>query len=108
MMKFLPVFLRGKYRAAMRFALQEAQRAREQRDEMGSTMAWKLFLLLPRLIPKGQLQERFTDFAAGRWAHLLEQSRRCAEQAAVASRRRRRRRGEDDIQRRADRAEALV
>ena len=52
--------------------------AREQHDEMGSTKAWKLFLLLPRLlfhrpprgglIPKGQLQERFTDFAAGRWA----------------------------------------
>ena len=54
------------------------------------------------MIPKGQLQERFTDFAAGRWAHLLE------AEAAVASRRRRRRRGEDDIQRRADRAEALV
>ena len=34
------------------------------------------------LIPKGQLQEEFTDLAAGRWAHLLEQSRRCAEQAA--------------------------
>ena len=75
-------------------------------------------LLLPRLllhrpprgglIPKDQLQERFSDFAAGRFAHLLEQSRRCAEQAAVASRPRRRRRGEDDIQRRADRAEALV
>ena len=71
----------------MRFALQEAQRAREQRDEVGSTRAWKLFLLLPRLlmhrpprgglIPKCQLQERFTDFAAGRWAHFLEQSRRC-------------------------------
>ena len=75
-MKFLLVFLRGKYRSAMRFALQEAQRAREQRDEVGSTRAWKLFLLLPRLllhkpprgglIPKCQLQERFADFAAGR------------------------------------------
>ena len=113
-----PVFLRGQYRSAMRFALEEAHRAREQRDEMGSTRAWKLFLLLPRLllhrplrgglIPKGQLQERFADFAAGRWAHLQQQSRRCAELAAVASRRRRRRRGENDIQRRADRAEALV
>ena len=118
MMKFPLVFLRGKYWSAMSFALQEAQRVREQRDEVGSTRAWKLFLLLPRLllhrpprgglIPKCQLQERITDFAAGRWAHLLEQSRRCAEQVAVASRRRRRRRGEDNIQRRADRAEALV
>ena len=117
-MKSPPVFLRGQYRSAMRFALLEAQRAREQHDEVGSTRAWKLFLLLPRLllyrphrgglIPKGQLQERFADFAAGRWAHLLLRSRRCAEQAAVASRRRRRRQGENDIQRRADRAEALV
>ena len=49
-MKFPPVFLRGKCRFAMRFALQEAQRAREQRDEVGSTRAWKLFLLLPRLL----------------------------------------------------------
>ena len=76
-----------------------------------------VFLLLPRLllhrpargglIPK-ELWERFTDFAAGQWAHLLEQSRRCTEQAVVASRRRCRRWGEDDIQRRADRAEDLM
>ena len=47
------------------------------------------------------------DFSAGRWVDLLWQSRVCAEQAAVASRRRRRR-GSDDVQRRAERAHALV
>ena len=41
------------------------------------------------------------------WDVLLEGSRVCVDQAAVACRRRRRRK-EDDIQRRAERAEALV
>ena len=58
-------------------------------------------------MPKSHLRERFVDFAGGRWERLLDASRACVEQAAVASHRRRRRR-EDDIQRRADRAHALV
>ena len=117
-MKVPPVFLRGSFRSAMRFALEEADRGREVGDMLVLSRAWKLFLLLPRLllhrparggnVPKSRLCERFADFAAGRWGELLEQSRHCADQAASATRRRRRRREGDNVQRRADRAQALV
>ena len=116
-MKSPPAFLKGQYRAAMRFAVVEADRARAASDDRAATRAWKLFLLLPRLllykpprggqIPKSRLIERFADFAEGRWAHLFLKSREWADQAAVVSSRRGRRH-EDDLQRRADRAEALV
>ena len=116
-MKSPPAFLKGASRSAMRFALDEVDTARARGHHVGLSRAWKLFMLLPRLllhkpprgglVPKSHLRERFVDFAAGRWERLLDASRACVEQAAVASRRRRRRR-EDDIQRRADRAHALV
>ena len=116
-MKVPPVFPRGSFRSAMRFALEEADRGREVGDMLVLSRAWKLFLLLPCLllhrpargnVPKSRLQERFADFAAGRWGELLEQSRHCADLVASATRRRRRRREGDDVQRRADRAQALV
>ena len=110
-------FLKGAYRSAMRSALDEADTVRARGHHVGLSRAWKLFMLLPRLLlhklPRGgfvlksHLRERFADFAPGRWERLLDASRACVEQAAAASRRRRRRR-EDDIQRRADRAHALV
>ena len=53
-----------------------------------------------------KLLERFEMFVRGQWDNLLEASRVCGDKAAVA-RRRRRRRG-DDINKRVDRAEALV
>ena len=94
----------------MRVALREADRARDSRDIVGQTRAWKLFLLLPRLllhrpprgglVPKSRLLERFSLFATGHWAELLDHSLVCADQAAVASRRRRRRDRGDDPQRR--------
>ena len=59
-------------------------------------------------IPKCRLKDRFSAFAAGQWGGLLHQSRECSEQCAVPTRRRHRRAGGDDIQRRAERAEALV
>ena len=115
-LKSPPNFLRGMYRCAMRFALTEVDRCREGGDQVGLTRAWKMFMLLPRIllqrppwggqIPKSQLKERFLD-SAGRWVDLLCQSRVCAEQAAVASRRRRRR-SSDDVQRRAERVHAMV
>ena len=117
-MKGLPAFLRGLYRASMRFVLSEADRARDAGDAAATSRAWKLFLLLPCLllhrpprggnVPKCQLMERFSDFAGGRWFHLLEQSRAYATQASVTSRRRRRRPQGDEERRRADRAQALV
>ena len=95
----------------MRFALVEVDRARA-RDDRVATRAWKLFLLFPRLlshelprdgqIPKSRLIERFVDFAEGRWAQFLLQSREWEDQAAVVSCRH-----EDDFQRRADRAPHL-
>ena len=116
-LKSPPNFLRGMHRCAMRFALTEADRCRESGDQVGLTRAWKMFMLLPRIllhkpprggqIPKSRLKERFLDFSAGRWVDLLCQSRVCAEQAAVASRRRRRR-SSDDVERRAERAHVLV
>ena len=119
-MKSPPAFLRGHCKSATRFALSESDRARDRNDPVGATRAWKLFLLIPRLllhrparggnIPKCRLKDRFTAFAAGHRGGLLHQSREreSAEQCAVSVRRRRRRAGGDDIQRRADRAEALV
>ena len=46
----VPAFLRGLYRASMRFVLIEADRAREASDTVALSRAWKLFLILPRLL----------------------------------------------------------
>ena len=99
-MKSPPAFLRGHYRSAMRFALSESDRARDRNDPVGATRAWKLFLLLPRLllhrparggnIPTCRLKDRFSAFAAGQWGGLLHQSRECSEECAVSTRKRHR------------------
>ena len=91
-------FSKGAY-SAMRVALREGDRARDSRDIVGQTRAWKLFLLLPRLllhrpprgglVPKSRLRERFSLFATGHWFELFDHSQVCADQPAVASRRRR-------------------
>ena len=85
----------------MRVALKEVDRARVVLDVGEQGRAWKLFLLLPRmllhrppcggLVPKSRLQERFSIFASGGWIQLLIDSQSCATQAATASRHRRRR-----------------
>ena len=77
--------------------------------------AWKLFLLLPRIllhrpagkIPKGKLLERFTDFSRGHWIQMLITSLDYGDQAMILQTRRRRKQ-QDSVERRADRAEALV
>ena len=79
--------------------------------------AWTLFLLLPRLLlfrparggllPKGQLQERFNRFTHGEWLLLLTESRDNTERA-MQTQRRRRRTQQDTVERRVQRAEALV
>ena len=114
----VPAFLRGLYRASMRFVLIEADRARKTSDTVTLSRAWKLFLILPRLllhrpprggnIPKCRLLQRFSDFAAGQWLHLLEESRDFATQASVVSHRRRWRLQGDDARRRADHAEVQM
>ena len=80
-MKSPPKFLRGAYRFAIRVALTEADQGIAAGDEVRLCRAWKLLLLLPRmllhrparagLIPKEKLKERFNFFSQGRWEDLL-------------------------------------
>ena len=87
-----PRFLRGAYRAAMRFALEEVESGVDAQNEQRICQGWKLFLFLPRmllhkparggLVPKRKLMERFAAFTRGEWTELLITSRDCAEAAA--------------------------
>ena len=96
-----------------------SRQGKRREGHHGQVRAWKLFLLLPRIllfrpprggfVQKSRLFERFQLFSAGRWVVLLEASRECANQAAVSSRRRRRRRDQGtSLQARADRAQTLI
>ena len=115
LMRSPPGFLRGAYKTAMRVALTEFHQAGQ--DETRRRRAWTLFLLLPRLLlfrparggllPKGQLQERFNRFTHGEWLLLLTESRDNTERA-MQTQRRRRRTQQDTVERRVQRAEALV
>ena len=115
-MKSLPCFLKGPNRSAMRLALTEVEACHRVGDETGTARAWKLFLLLPRILlhrpfrggkPKGKLLERFTDFSRCRWIQMLITSLDCGDQPMNLQTRRRRTR-QDSMERRADKAEALV
>ena len=78
---------------------------------------WKLFVLLPRMllfkpprggkVSKNALLDRFTKFAQGQWLDLLTPSV-AASAAAIEMRSRRRRTGTDSVEKRAERAEALI
>ena len=57
------------------------------------------------MVPKGRLRERF---ARGEWESLLTESQEHASRGSQASRRHRRREHDDDVVRRAGRAEACV
>ena len=112
-MKNVPRVVKGPFRNALQFALEEATATERCRQERG----WTLFLLLPRMLlhrpPRGGLISKeklgacFQLFAQGQWAELLAASATCDEQAAMGRRRRRRVNG-DDLERRAKRAELLV
>ena len=117
-MRTVPVFLKGAFKAALRVALEERILGEANGDFIKIQRAWKLFMLLPRMIlfrpprggkvPRKQLEERCQAFARGDWMYLVRQSMQAAEQGSVhASRRRRRQRG-DDVNRRAARALRLV
>ena len=117
LMKSPPNFLKGPYRSAMRLALTEVEAGHRVGDEARTARAWKLFLLLPRIllhrsprggkIPKGKLLERFTDFSRGQWIQMLITSLDYGDQAMNLQTRRRRTQ-QDSVERRADRAEALL
>ena len=49
-LKSPPAFLEGAFWSCMRLALQEAECGRAEHNEVRSVRAWKLFLLLPRLV----------------------------------------------------------
>ena len=114
-MKAPPTFLKGACGSAMRLALSEAESGHRAGDEARISRVWKLFLLLPRILlhrppiggKQGKLLERFTEFSRGQWIQLLTISFDCADRAMV-SQSRRRRTQQDSVERRADRAEALV
>ena len=87
------------------------------RDDIAQCRGWRLFLLLPRLllfrpprgglIPKHQLQNRFSLFPRGEWEQLMLQSEECVAVVSKAFQRKRRTQI-DTPERRADRAESLV
>ena len=110
-------FLRVAYRSAMRLALSEAESCHRAGDEARTTRAWKLFLLLPRIllhrlpregkIPKGTLLGRFTEFSHDGWTQMLITSLDCGDRAMHIQSRRRRTQ-QDSMERRADKTEASV
>ena len=113
-MRSPPAFMRGAYKSILRFALQEASEANAAHDEQRLCRAWKLFLLVPRmllfrsarggLIPKNQFRGRFDRFVRGEWIGLLIEGEHMAVEASSARSRRRRTR----VERRAERAQVLV
>ena len=117
-MRTVPVFLKGAFKAAFRVALEERLLGEAGGDFIKVQRAWKLFMLLPRMIlfrpPRGgkvtrkQLEERCQAVARGGWMHLVRRSMQAAEQGSANSCRRRRRQLGDDVTRRAARALRLV
>ena len=116
-MKCPLAFLKGAFRSCLRIALQEAECGRAESNEVRRVRAWKLFLLLPRMllfcpgrggmIPKKKLQERFLLIAQGEWLKLLRLSHEVAQSRARGSRRIRQNQV-DSVERRAERAQALA
>ena len=86
--------------------MQEAERARREHNAQAEERAWRLFVLIPRLLlhrapgcnwlPKDTFVERFNRFADGSWSALL------AEEKALPLR------SKNTDSQRATRAEALV
>ena len=111
----MPKFLRGPFRNALKFALEEAIAP----DEVRQSRGWKFFMMLPRmllhrppgggLISKSKLEAGFIMFNRGNWTELIRASAKCDDLAAVSRRRHARRQGfDDDLKRRVARAEMLV
>ena len=74
-LKGVPAFLRGPLRSAYRVALDEVRRAKQVGDEIRRERAWKVFLLVSRMllyreaserrILKEEFAERFERFFSG-------------------------------------------
>ena len=99
-MRSIPRIMKGAYRSAMRVALQEAVQARTEGSELNLIRAWKMFLLLPRMllhrptrggmVPKQKLVERLSMFQSGQWSQFVEISALASEAAKWSSMKRRR------------------
>ena len=103
-----PSFLRGRFRAALSFALRQILTTEA---EAHTTRAWKLWFLLPRMllhrppgthhIPKSQWRARIQAFQQGDWDHLLREAAAAAPSTTAANQ-------HPTDQRRAERARHLV
>ena len=77
-MRSVPQVMKGAYTAAMRISMEEVLRSKRVHDIEAEVRAWKLFLLLPRMllfpparggkVSKGHLMERLDLFSTGQWA----------------------------------------
>ena len=80
----LPAFVKGPLRQAMHFALTQLFKAASEPAGIDAQRAWKLWLLLPRMlllrpsaaprVPKPELRARFDCFFRGQWPALLDDS----------------------------------
>ena len=112
-MKKPPAFLKGAYQGAVLLAMQEA--VRDQVRAIKNTRVETLLVVAENsplqgrggLIPKNKLRERFAMFAEGHWITLLRQGQAVAT-AHKAGALRRRHRQVDSVEKRAERAQALV
>ena len=96
-MRSVPTFLKGAFRGALVLAMDEALAGLAALDEPRHERAWKLFMLLPRLllhrpsrgglVKKSKLRERFAQFASGQWDSLVEESVKGAEEGSDLARR---------------------
>ena len=117
-MRSPPKFLRGAYKSAIRVALHEWEAGEVVQSEALKSRAWKLFVLLPRmllfkpplggLVAKSKMVERFKFFSDGRWEDLLLLSRDSAMAAVQVLGHRRRRVPPDPVEHRAERAHNLI
>ena len=88
-MKSVPKFMQGSFLAVLKTIMEEVSAARLARDVLRQSRAWKVFLVLLRLLlhkpPRGgliqkkRLEERLELFAHGNWFSLLRESEQCAE-----------------------------
>ena len=95
-MKSVPFFLRGGFRAVLRVALEEISTGQERGDEQKQERGWKLFFLLPRMLLgrpcHGGLVPRKKLEAQVPWMFLIEDSMEVSSQAASARQHGKRRR----------------
>ena len=117
-MRSIPKCFRGAYVTAVRVSIHEILDGKASGNIQREVCGWKLFFLLPRLllfrplrgglVSKRKLHERMALFNAGDWAQLLLESNSIAEAGTQAAVRKRRQHVQDDISRRAARAERLA